>query len=115
MSLDKTSKKIFETVRNLMADVYKHRHIKNCVEIGQKLKPKYQWLYDNYFPIYRATVFGEMNLNMLVTMLYQKQRIDNNKVSLEVGSQQIGKALAKKYNVDLEKLEKDIIEKNQKK
>jgi hypothetical protein len=109
------SNRIFQETRSLMEEVAIIRRkmkskFKGAV-VGQKLKPKYPWLYDNYFPIYRATIFGEMNLNMLVMFLEQKQMIENKEITQEACDKKIGNFLGKKYNVDMEKLEKDLKEK----
>ena len=97
-------------VRNMMADVANLKGMPP-VHKAQKLSKKYVWLHEAYFSIYRATAFGEMRLDMLAMMLRQRRQIDTTHESLEKASQEVGAVLAKEYNVDLVKLEKDMKDK----
>jgi len=102
--------RIIYDVRNLMIDVSKLKRM-NPVHKAKKLSPKYEWLHKTYFQIYRATVFGEMKLDMLAMMLRQRRQIGTTQEGLEKASQHVGAVLAKTYNVDLAKLEKDMKDK----
>lgn len=104
---------ILVNVKSLMNDVGKiqrgHKGKVNPVQIAKVLKPKYKWLHDQYFMIYRATCFGEMELEMLTVMLLEKERIDREESTLEDGSQFIGDILAKKYKVNVEAMKEGIL------
>ena len=110
-----TNNDIYKATKMLMDDVaFMRKKLKSKyhgAKVGKMLKPKYVWLYNNYFPIFRATVFGEMNLNMLAMFLKQKEMIENNQTSQDDSDKKIGKFLGDKYNVDMDKLEKDLKEK----
>lgn len=110
---------IYDNVRLLMIDVQKiqalHMNELNPVQVAQTLKWKYNWLYKNYFMIYRATCFNEMELKMLRIMLDEKEKIDSKKSSLEDSSQVISNVLVKKFNIDVEAMEKGILEEQAKK
>lgn len=109
------SHNIYKNVKTLMEDVaiLKQKMGKKFVhaQVGKLLRTKYSWLYDNYFPIYRATVFEEMDLNMLKMMLNEKNLIDTNVSTNDESDKKIGSFLGDKYNIDMEKLEKDLKEK----
>ena len=101
---------IYETTELLMRDVaILSTKIKNPIQRAKMLKTQYKWLHDNYFPIFKATIYGEMNLGLLRMMLNQKDRIDNKELSAKDASLQVGDVLAKKYGVDVEKLEKHAL------
>ena len=106
------SQNIYNNVKLLMEDIrfLKHKLGKKFVhaKAGQLLKEKYIWLFDNYFPIYRATVFEEVDLKTLELMLLEKNRVDT---SQDNADKRVGQYLGDRYNVDMDKLKKDLEEK----
>ncbi len=97
---------IFNCTESLKADVdfLTKKGIKTAPAMNKALGKKYDWLKKNYFAIYKATVSGHMNMDMLKMMLAQKTRIDTNEVDAKEASLQVGDMLAKKYNVDVNAL-----------
>lgn len=113
ISMEKVkSDNLYEIVKTLMDDVAflknKMGNKFNYVKIGKLLREKYTFLYDNYFPIYRATVFEQMSLEMLALFLHEKQKIATKEITQDDADKNIGNMLNKKYNVDVEKIEKDL-------
>lgn len=97
---------IFNCTKALKADVdfLTKKGVNNAVAMNNALGEKYDWLKKHYFAIYKATVSGHMNMNMLKMMLAQKTKIDNKEVEAKEASMKVGSMLAEKYNVDVSKL-----------
>ena len=102
---------IYHCTELLMRDtaILSARGVKNPVQRAKMLKKQHSWLSENHFAIFKATVYGEMQLGMLRMMLDEKKSIDSNQSSAKQASLRVGDVLAKKYNVDVEKLEKHAL------
>jgi len=92
----------------LMMDVDRlmKRGATNMVQLDRVLGKKYDFLKKKYFGVYRAVLAQELPLPVLDMMLSQKSRIDNNEVTAERASLEVGTAIAEKLNVDVNALTK---------
>lgn len=105
-----TSTDIYDCTERLMRDTaILATKVKNPVRRAKMLKDQHKWLHDNHFAIFKATIYGEMQLGMLRMMLDEKARIDRKEVSAKDASLKVGDMLAKKYNVDVPALEKQAV------
>lgn len=106
--------RIYKAVEHMMRDVkmvqIKSKGKASIAQIAELLKPQYEWLAETYFMIFRATCAQEISLPILKMMLLQKERMDREETTIEESSKLVGAVLAKKYNVDIEKLAKGVQE-----
>ena len=77
------------------------------------LSKNYKSLKEKYFPLYRAALCQEINIQILDMMLRHRQMIKNGEDEKEV-SLKVGKIFAEKLNVDLDALQKSALENKQK-
>ena len=101
MSLNQENQRIHnETAKLLMEARRIAPSMKSPVALSQKMAPKYPWLKDNFFAIFRMTCYGQMEMKTLMVMLQQKQLMDDNKASIEEASFKVRDVLCVKYNID---------------
>lgn len=88
--------------------------ITNIIELDKILTNKYKFLKDNYFAIYRAVLRDEIPLEVLISMLKQKDRVEREEITEEKASLEMGSMFAKKLNVDVDSLVKSGMENKKK-
>jgi hypothetical protein len=88
--------------------------INNILQLDKMLTKKYKFLKDKYFAIYRAILRNELPLEVLITMLKQKDRVEREEISEEKASLEMGSMFAKKLNVDIDSLVKSGMENKKK-
>jgi DNA-binding helix-hairpin-helix protein with protein kinase domain len=86
----------------------------NILQMDKMLTTKYQFLKDKYFAIYRAILRNELPLEVLISMLKQKDRVEREEISEEKASLEMGSMFAKKLNVDVDALVKSGMENKKK-
>lgn len=109
MVLNRENQRIYNETSKLLLEARRLApSTKNPVSLCKKLAPKYEWLKTKYFAIFRASCYGVIEMRTLKIMLEQKQRMDNNKADIEETSGVIRDVLCKKFNINQEKMAKDI-------
>lgn len=91
---------IMSQVEKMMKEVATSE-VQQCVDDLQKnqlLKHQFPELYEQYKPIYIATLRQQMDLNMLKFMLSQRERIVNKETTEFNASKDIGQLLFDKYS-----------------
>lgn len=94
---------LMETVK-----VLNNKGIKNHIKIDKIVSKKYDFLKKKYFAIYRAILLKELPIQILQAMLNQKSRIDNKEISEKDASFEMGSMFAKKLNVDIDSIVKNV-------
>lgn len=112
MLLNRENQRIYNETSKLITEARRLApSMRNPIALCTKLAPKYSWLKTKYFAIFRASCYGVIEMRTLKIMLEQKQLMDNNKSSIEETSGVVRDVLCKKYNIDQEKMSKDIAKK----
>ena len=110
------SKDIYTATVMMKKDVkdLQKKGIHNILELDKLLTDKYIFLKEKYIAIYRAVIRNELPLEVLLSMLKQKDRVENKEISEEKASLEMGNMFAKKLNVDVDALVKSGMENKQK-
>ena len=109
MSLNQENQRIYNETAKLLMEARRYAPtMKNPVHLCKKMAPKYPWLKENFFAIFRMTCYGQMQLNTLMIMLQQKQLMDDKKASIEEASFVVRDVLCEKYNIDQVKMAKTL-------
>jgi len=95
---DFSSENIYNHVLYLMKELEPYRNEKNRLKVAKKFEKKHNFLYENFFNIYREVCYGRLNdLRLLQKLLRQRDLQMQMKQTEEDSAKEVGKILTEKF------------------